>query len=268
MLNMITVPTRPSAILASTCARKAGATSQSCVIGVSMKVGQTVSTRMRCGPSSSASALLKPSSACLVAQVRGAPDGADGAHLRRHLHDRARQAGRLAAARHLARHQERSLEVEPVERVEVVLADLVDGLRAIGAGVVDEHLERAVGGDRARHGGGVRDIENDGARREPHLGTRLGTHLGKSRGAGQSEPAAGTGDPCAAAIEPEAGGAGQRHADSRFSDPPRPARTTPGRAGCRSAARGCWPARHGRQSFPCDTGASRWRRSRRWRRRW
>src|SRR5690606_15769297 len=59
---------RPRAILESTYCLNAGSFSIAFVISVSMKVGHIVFTRIAAGPSSSASALEKPSIACLVAQ--------------------------------------------------------------------------------------------------------------------------------------------------------------------------------------------------------
>jgi hypothetical protein len=48
--------------------RKASFWKNGRVIGVSMKVGASVLTRILCGASSIAIALVKPSMACLVAQ--------------------------------------------------------------------------------------------------------------------------------------------------------------------------------------------------------
>ena len=69
-------PTRPSAILLITDCLNSGSSNMPLVSAVSMKVGQRVLTRMFCCPSSQASALVMPSTACLLAQYtvrRGAP---------------------------------------------------------------------------------------------------------------------------------------------------------------------------------------------------
>src|SRR5262249_60627594 len=61
-------PMRPSLILLSTSCLKAVFSKNGFVSGVSMKVGPIVLTRMSCGASSIAIALVKPSIACFEAQ--------------------------------------------------------------------------------------------------------------------------------------------------------------------------------------------------------
>ncbi|MNT78928.1 hypothetical protein D3C72_2182160 [compost metagenome] len=63
-------PTRPSALRAHTQSRNPGCSSMPAVMGVSIKVGHTVFTRIPAGPSSHASARVMPSSACLLAQYK------------------------------------------------------------------------------------------------------------------------------------------------------------------------------------------------------
>ena len=61
-------PRRPSLMRRSVSARKASFWKNGRVNGVSMKVGASVLTRILCGASSIAMALVNPSMACLVAQ--------------------------------------------------------------------------------------------------------------------------------------------------------------------------------------------------------
>src|SRR5262249_10342981 len=63
-----TGPRRPSLILSSTAFLKVGFWKDGMVIGVSMKVGASELTRMPFGATSQASALVKPSTACLAEQ--------------------------------------------------------------------------------------------------------------------------------------------------------------------------------------------------------
>ena len=63
-----TWPSLPSLILSSTAFLKSGFLNDGAVIGVSMKVGASELTRMPIGASSTASALVKPSTACLAEQ--------------------------------------------------------------------------------------------------------------------------------------------------------------------------------------------------------
>src|SRR6266540_549274 len=86
-------PRRPSLILESTSVRNASFWKNGRVIGVSRNVGPRLLTRMLCGASSIAIALVKPSMACLVA---ARPDG------RRRCLDlsfRARRKGHVRARR-------------------------------------------------------------------------------------------------------------------------------------------------------------------------
>src|SRR5579864_2570652 len=61
-------PRRPSLIFDSTSSRNALFSKNGLVIGVSRKVGPRLLTRILCGASSIAIALVKPSMACLEAQ--------------------------------------------------------------------------------------------------------------------------------------------------------------------------------------------------------
>ncbi len=61
-------PILPIGIMFLTKLKNAGSSSIGFVMGVSMKVGATEFTRMPLGASSTAMALVKPSSACLVMQ--------------------------------------------------------------------------------------------------------------------------------------------------------------------------------------------------------
>ena len=61
-------PRRPSLIFPSTSSRNALFSKNGRVIGVSRKVGPSELTRMLCGASSIAIALVKPSMACLEVQ--------------------------------------------------------------------------------------------------------------------------------------------------------------------------------------------------------
>ena len=67
-ITSYTRPMRPSAILLMTTSRKAASANMGAVKAVSIKVGHTVLTRIPADPSSNASALVMPSTACFVAQ--------------------------------------------------------------------------------------------------------------------------------------------------------------------------------------------------------
>jgi hypothetical protein len=97
-------------------------------------------------------------------------------------------------ARHRLRHEISGAHVEPHDDVEILDADIHQRLRAIGAGIVDEDIERRCLADRRLHGGEVGDVERErlglmsagadgrgggldlilGARRQRHLRPGLG----------------------------------------------------------------------------------------------
>ena len=75
---------------------------------------------MLCGASSIAIALVKPSMACLRRAIDGAARGADMAHLRGDVDDRAGQLRLDQPQRHRLRHEERGADVELDDGVEIL----------------------------------------------------------------------------------------------------------------------------------------------------
>lgn len=82
------------------------------------------------------------------------------AYLRGHVHDAARQAGGLECAGHGAGNKEGGLGVQCQHRVDIVFGDFVEGLGAVGAGIVDKHLERAVCSHGLVYGDGFGHVEH------------------------------------------------------------------------------------------------------------
>lgn len=155
----------------------------------------------------------------LAAAIEAAPSPADVAHLAAHVNQAAGNAARDHAPRASLRHEERQLDVEIVHRVEIGLGHLPHRLWAVGAGVVDEHVERRSCRKEGRHGVQVTDVEHGGHRLatggDDGIGCRLdfvggagdqrhfGTRLGQRRRRCQPDAPAGTAHQRPLAIEPE-----------------------------------------------------------------
>ena len=161
----------------------------------------------------------------LAAATEAARRPADVAHLAAHVDQAAGNAARDHTPRASLRHEERRLDVEIVHRVEIGLGHLPHRLWAVGAGVVDEHVERRSCRKEGRHGVQVTDVEHGGHRLatggDDGIGCRLdfvggagdqrhfGARLGQRRRRCQPDPAPRAGHQRAPAVEPETGGARQ-----------------------------------------------------------
>ena len=164
--------------------------------------------------------LGQPLDAVLAHAVDGAPRAADMAHLRGDVDDRAPHRGRRHSPRHRLRDEERGALVQRGDGVVVLLGHIEERRRPVGAGVVDQDVERRLASIAARTaarsvtsstsasalppsvadlGRGRLDLGR-GARRQHDM--RAGLRQG--RGCRQADAAAGAGDQGAAAVEAEA----------------------------------------------------------------
>ena len=182
----------------------------------------------------------------------------------------------IRRARHRLRHEKGGAHVEREDEVEILDLHVDERRRPVGAGIVDQDVERRLRGDRRLHRVDVAHVERERrrpvcprariasaassisfarARGERHM--RAG--VGQRGGGGQPDAAPAAGHQRAPAVEAEGGRLGEVDALSsrrvgRWDDrlnPHRGSRITPppgrrARCGRRSGARGYWPARRGR----------------------
>ena len=87
---------------------------------------------------------------------------ADMAHLRGHVDDGAAPAGLDHAPRRRLRHDERRLHIERQHGVEGRFLDLQEMLRAVPAGIVDQHIDTREFREDPPHGAAVGDIQHPG----------------------------------------------------------------------------------------------------------
>jgi hypothetical protein len=152
------------------------------------------------------------------------------AHLRRHVDDRAGLLGFDQLARHRLRHEIGGADVEPEDEVEVLNLHVDERRRLVGAGVIDENIERCLRGDCSLHGFDIAHVEHQrlglvaaradglsrfldlggGACRERHMRAGFG-QCGRRR---EPDAAPGAGHQRAPPVETEGGRFGEVDAHS------------------------------------------------------
>ena len=153
--------------------------------------------------------------------VDGAVLPADVAHLGGDVDDRPASPGGRHLPRHGLSNEVGGALVQAGDRVVIVLGHVQEGARAVGAGVVDQDVERVGGIDGGADGGKVGDVQDqrgglaagfadlagglgnldDSA---GHKGD-VGANLGQCGGSGQTDTAAGASDQGAAAVQAHGG---------------------------------------------------------------
>ncbi len=95
--------------------------------------------------------------------VDGAVPAANMAHLGGDVDDRPALPGRRHFSRHRLGDEEGRALVQAGDGVVVVLGDVQEAAGAVGAGIVDQNVERGGGVDRGVHGGQIGNIQREGS---------------------------------------------------------------------------------------------------------
>jgi hypothetical protein len=111
------------------------------VMGVSMKVGQMVLTRMPDGPRS-IHRLGQAFRAHVSTRNKHFAGASDMAHLRRHLDDRSLDACLDLPTGDGLSNQERRSHIERENDVEIRSSNVGEGSRQVGPGIADQHVKR------------------------------------------------------------------------------------------------------------------------------